>query len=496
MKRLPGVLAALIALGTCLAVAWASQSVFERIPHLEDEFANLWEAEVMADGQIAQPSPPFPRSFMVPFVVDYEGLRFGKYPPGWPALLSLGLVLGVPWLVNALLAGAAAWLTFRLGSRLAGPGVGVLAALLVATSPMFLLLSASLMSHALSVFLTLALTLGWLDSALAERAPPGLPRALPVAVAGLSLGLLALTRPLTALCVGLPFGVHGLWILARGRRPARRTVLAVGLIAFATAGLLLVWQWALTGDALNNLYALWWPYDRIGFGPGHGVTETGHTLNLARMNTKFSLRVGRHDLFGWPFLSWIFAPIGLLALRRRLEAWLLAALLPVLILIYAAYWVGAWLYGPRYYIEALGALAVLSAAGIAALAGWLGSAPLKRWRPLSVSALVLVLMALNVGFYLPARLRQMTGLYGMTRAASLPLESLSLGKALVIVHPAESWTEYGALLPLTPPFSDGELLLAYTRGSEQDTALAQAYADRPVYHYYLGAPARLVPLAR
>jgi len=496
MKRLTPVVALVIAAGACLAAAWASQSVFERIPHLEDEFANLWEAQVMADGQIAQPSPSFPRSFMVPFVVDYEGLRFGKYPPGWPALLSLGVLLGAPWLVNALLAGASAWLTYRLGSRLAGPGVGLLASLLVATSPMFLLLSASLMSHALSVFLTLALTLGWLDGVLADRTLPRLPRALPIAVAGLSLGLLALTRPLTAVCVGLPFGVHGLWILTRGGRSAKRAVLAVGLLAFATAGLLLAWQSALTGDPLGNLYALWWPYDRVGFGPGHGVTETGHTLSLARINTKFSLRVGRHDLFGWPFLSWIFAPIGLLALRRRLEAWLLAVLLPVLVLVYAAYWVGAWLYGPRYYIEALGAMAVLSAAGIAALAGWLGSAPLKRWRSLSVSALVLVLLALNVGFYLPARLHQMTGLYGMTRAASLPLESLSLGKALVIVHPAQSWTEYGSLLPLTPPFADGDLLLAYTRGSEQDARLARTFADWPVYHYYLEAPARLIPVER
>jgi 4-amino-4-deoxy-L-arabinose transferase-like glycosyltransferase len=496
VRRLPGLLAALIAVGACLTAAWASQAVFDRIPHLEDEFANLWEAEVMTDGQIAQPSPSFPRSFLVPFVVDYQGLRFGKYPPGWPALLSLGIHLGVPWLVNALLAGAAAWLTFRLGSRLAGPGVGLLAALLIATSPMFLLLSASLMSHALSVFLTLAVTLGWLDGVLAERTPPGLPRALPIAVAGLCLGLLALTRPLTAVAVGLPFGIHGLWILARGRRPAKRAALAIGLLAFATAGLLLVWQWALTGDPLRNPYVLWWAYDRIGFGPGHGVTEAGHTLNLARINTKFSLRIGQHDLFGWPFLSWVFAPFGLLALRRRLEAWLLAALLPVLVLIYAAYWVGAWLYGPRYYVEALGALAVLSAAGIAGLAGWLGSTPLQRWRSLTVSAWVLVLLALNAAFYLPARLRQMTGLYGMTRAASLPLESLSLGKALVIVHPAQSWTEYGALLPLTPPFADSDLLLAYTRGTAQDTRLAQTYTDRPVYHLYLGAPARLIPVAR
>ena len=496
MRRIADGLALLIAIGACMAAAWASRSVFERIPHLEDEFANLWEAEVMADGAISLPSPEFPRSFMVPFVVDYEGLRFGKYTPGWPAVLSLGVRLGAPWLVNALLAGAATWLTYRLGSRFGGQAVGLLAAVLVATSPMFLLLSASLMSHTLSVFLTLTLTLGWLDGVAAVPRQPRLPRAVPIVVAGLSLGLLALTRPLTAVGVGLPFGFHGAWLLLRGRREAKRAVLTVGALALVVAGLLLIWQWALTGDALRNPYTLWWPYDRIGFGPGHGVMEGGHTLNQARINTKFSLRVGQHDLYGWPYLSWIFAPIGLLALRRRADAWLMAGLLPSLILVYAAYWVGAWVYGPRYYVEALGAFSVLSAAGIAALAGWLGLRAPRRLRSLSVSALVLVLLALNVGLYLPARLEQMTGLYDMNLAARNRLQAMAPAKALIIVHPASIWTEYGTLLTLTPPFAEGELLLAYTRGSDQDLRLVQSYADRPAYEYYPGNPGRLVPVER
>ena len=62
---------------SALASAVVSDHVFERIPHIEDEFANLWQAEVMADGQITLPSPPYPRSFLVPFVVDYQGSRFG-----------------------------------------------------------------------------------------------------------------------------------------------------------------------------------------------------------------------------------------------------------------------------------------------------------------------------------------------------------------------------------------------------------------------------------
>jgi hypothetical protein len=282
--------------------------------------------------------------------------------------------------------------------------------------------------------------------------------------------------------------------MLRGTPRSRRAVLAVGVLAAGLAALVLVWQWALAGDPLRNLYTLWWPYDRIGFGPGHGVAEAGHSLNLARINTRFSLRVGRHDLFGWPYVSWIFAPVGLLAWRRRVEAWLLASPLPVLVLLYALYWVGAWLYGPRYYIEALGALAVLSAAGITALAGQWTPVKRRRWRGIGVGAVVLTLLFLNIGFYLPARLRQMTGLYDMRRADGQPLEALALDRALVIVHPLTSWTQYGALLRLTPPFADGDLLLAYTRGTETDRKLAQAYADRPVFHYYPGDPPRLVPI--
>jgi len=496
LKRIADGLALVLAIGACVAAAWASQAVFDRIPHLEDEFANLWEAEVMADGAISEPSPEYPRSFMVPFVVDYDGLRFGKYTPGWPAVLSLGARFGAPWLVNALLAGAATWLTYRLGSRFGGQGVGLVAALLTATSPMFLLLSASLMSHTLSVLLTLTLTLGWLDGV---AAPPGrsrLPRALPVIVAGLSLGLLALTRPLTAVGVGLPFGVHGAWLLLRGARESRRAVLSAGALALIVAALLLVWQWALTGDALRNPYTLWWPYDRIGFGAGYGVAEGGHTLNQARINTKFSLRVGQHDLYGWPYLSWIFAPIGLLALRKRGDAWLLAGLLPSLILVYAAYWVGAWVYGPRYYVEALGAFSALSATGIAAMAGWLSSRAPSRLRSLGVSGLVLALLTMNVGLYLPARLQQMTSLYAMNLAARDRLQAAAPAKALIIVHPERAWTEYGTLLTLTPPFAESELLLAYTRGAEQDLSLALSFLDRPAYAYYPGDPGRLVSIAR
>ena len=226
-KRVATACALLLAFGAAAAAVYVSDVVFERMPHVEDEFANLWQAEIMAHGRLWIELPPEPTSFLVPFVVDFDGRRFGKYPPGWPALLALGAAVGAPYLVNAVLAGIAVWLTFRLGTRLAGEAAGALAALLVATSPMILMLSGSLMSHLWTVVLTLAWMLAWFDLFPLDRSSPGRPTSVLAGVAGLSLGVLALTRPLTALGVALPFVPAAVWQVARGGREARRRLLVV-----------------------------------------------------------------------------------------------------------------------------------------------------------------------------------------------------------------------------------------------------------------------------
>jgi 4-amino-4-deoxy-L-arabinose transferase-like glycosyltransferase len=486
-----------LAMLTMVGCAFIAKGVYQRIPHIEDEFAILWEAEVMAGGEIALPSPAEPRAFLVPFVVDHEGLRFGKYPPGWPAALSLGSRIDAPWLVNSVLAGFVVWLIYRLGMKFGGPKVGLLAAFLSALSPMFLILSGSLMSHTFSLLITLAFTLAWLDLFPFDKARPvsETPAAVLVAVAGLSLGLLLLTRPLTAVGVALPFGIHGIRLLLRGNPRDRKALLIIGGFVIFCALLLLIWQAALTGDPLRNPYTLWWPYDRLGFGPGVGVTETGHNAYWGYWNTIYSLRSGQHDLYGWPYLSWIFLPFGLFALRRKRMAWLVLATFPVLVGLYFFYWVGAWLYGPRYYVEALPAISIFSAAGIVWLAGWVGDTrSWIRFRRPAILGILLILAALNLRYYLPLRLEMMASLNNMSREHQQPFELIDLEHALVIVHPQQSWTEYGTLLTLGEPFSDRDLLLVYSRGTIGDQRLMSQFPDYEIYHYFPGDPGEFYPV--
>ena len=147
-------------------------------------------------------TPAERRAFWQPFVLDYGGNRFGKYTPGWPLLLAIGVALGQPWLVNALLAALAVALTYRLGREIYDPATGLVAALLTAISPTFLLLSGSLMSHTASLFWGVLLIYALWRLTRHVQARWAL-------LGGIALGMLIITRPLTAVGLFLPFALAG-----------------------------------------------------------------------------------------------------------------------------------------------------------------------------------------------------------------------------------------------------------------------------------------------
>ena len=498
-------LALVMSLVGILATYLVTVQIFEGIPHIEDEFAYVWQADLVAKGHLTMPSPPDSPSFLVPFVIDHNGVRFGKYPPGWPVLLGIGVFLGARSLVNPLLAGLAIWLTYVLAKKIMGETVGLLAAGLTVSSPFFLMNSGSLLSHTFGLVLTIGFVLAWLDSFGDRHLPP---KKLSTLTAAGTLGVLAITRPWTALAVGLPFGLYSLFLLVRGDGQIRRHLLAMGVILAVFGSLFFLWQYAVTGDVLLDPYTLWWPYDKIGFGQGYGVTEQGHTLRQAYINTRFSIRAGFRDLFGWGAYSWIFLPFGLVAmiLRRNWRALLASSTIICLILLYLAYWVGSWLFGPRYFLEGLFSLTLLSGVGIAFLAGW-PIGPEERWRsyqgwkrlrPLLLTAFLALLVSGNLLFYTPIRMHTMQALYGIERADMEPFlspQAQELAPALVIVH-SKKWMSYGALLELEDPELDTPFIFAYSRGPRGDSQLADDFPLRSIYHYYPEDPYHLYTAPR
>jgi 4-amino-4-deoxy-L-arabinose transferase-like glycosyltransferase len=279
-----------------------SRAVFERLPRLEDEVAYLFQAEVFARGDIVidRPTPNTP--FWKPFVVDHSsGKRFSKYTPGWSAWLALGVNTGEPWVVNAFFAMLTVIVTFRLGSEIFNRDVGLIAAALLAFSPIALLLSGTLMGHTSALFFATLFMYAYWRIVKPSRHPLrwGI-------LAGFALGMLMINRPLSAIAVALPFVLWSVIRLAQALISDRprfvrllMPLVTLSMVALFIALAIPVYNYLATGDPTTNLYTLVWAYDRVGFGPGYGRSEAGHSLERGIAFARYDLSLLAADLFGW-----------------------------------------------------------------------------------------------------------------------------------------------------------------------------------------------------
>lgn len=464
--------------------------MFEQLPRSEDEVAYLFQAKVLADNRLTVPSPLYADAFWSPFVVDYEGRRFGKYPIGWPLLLSVGIRFGVPWLVNAVLAtvtlallGLLGYL-YYCGGKAAEPCflVPIVAVGLGVVTPGFLLLSSSLLSHTASLFWVTVALVGLYQTTAARRW-----RGVYSLAAGGALGATFITRPFAALGVGLAMGGFILFLLLRRE-------MSVSLLLWMVAGglavsmLLPIFWWAAVGEPFFNAYVLVWPYDRIGFGSDIG--PHGYTLQDAIfINTRLKLVALATGLFGWPgWSNLIFLPVPFLARQANRWDWLLLSMISGLIFVHIFYWAFGGVDGgfPRYYYAALPALLLLTARGIEICRRWLrrfATSPGQNVIAAGLPAgIVLALIAYNLAWTLPPLLAAQKGKYGITSAPLQAVEQAGVEvPALILVKDVESWRDFAAPFAANSPTLDGPVLYAIDWGQDYHWALRAFFAERTCY---------------
>ena len=511
-RRATALVALSLALVAFVAAAGVSSRVFDRVPHVEDEVAFVFQARTIATGRLTADAPPRPEFFSAPFILVRDGRWFGKYTPGYPAVLALGVLVGRPWLVNPLAGALAVALLVLLGRRLYGLGTAALAGALLVASPFFLLQAGSLMSHVVSLCWTLGFLL--LFEAARRRRSAWLALA-----AGVALGALFITRPMTAVGIGLPFAVWAVSDVARERRRLRAYIpMLIGFLPFTL--LLLGWNQRTTGDPFKSAYQLWWSFDTIGFGDGIGIYGH-HSVRDGWRYTRINLASLRDYLFGWPGNLALLPPLlaasvaaGLQAGRvtRKLrrgpallggtdETWdlVLVATVASLILVHLAYPTPGQMYGPRYYFEALGPLALLSARGLLHVSAVLGqlARPLARdpaRAPRIATALTLAFVAGLFAYGDTHFTRSEFGMFedwNTINAAGLRrVEAARLNHAVVFVT-ANAWPDYAPFFTQNRVTLDGNIVFALDLGDQRDGQLLARYPGRSAWRYRDG---QLTPL--
>jgi hypothetical protein len=467
-------------------------------PRIIDATSYFLEGRVLSHGHFAWSVPTPSASFRGRFLLFSEPNKLAViFPPGFPLLLAAGFRVGAPLVVGPVLAGGLVAATYALARELAfdrqeaeRQAISLLAAVLSIVCVALRYHTADTMAHGASALgITLALAAALFGARTTTR--------LPWLLAGLAVGWVVCTRPVSSFAIG---GV----VLVLACRHRRVRAFAVGTLPGVL--FLLLASHAQTGRWFASPQAAYYAVSdgppgcfRYGFGAGVGCLEEHKDFVLSRMPHGYgllaavltTLRRLRSHLFDVANLE----PLALLALvplRRRPtapaqsdSAQVAFAVVVGQILAYAPFYFDGDYPGggARFFADVLPIEHALLACGVALV---FRSVPFFR-RALAVVALALLGFAVHGAFEHEALAK---------RDGGRPMYDVEDGRAankgLLFFD-----TDHGFNLSYDPYADPGrEILAARLHGDDHDHLLVDRL-EHPPAHVYRNEPKRglVVPWA-
>ena len=427
--------AASVVLSICALILYAitARFVFGGRPLLIDEIAQVFQARQFAQGRIAGVLDSVPELFSAPHLVERNGQVFSQFPPGGPAVLSLGILVGAQWLVVPLCGALTVWFFVAFARRVEAdrPGVSLLASLLFAFAPFMIFMSGSQMNHVptlLGICAALAAVERATAAGFSERS-----RATYALLCGLALGFAATVRPVDAAAFALPIAIWLIWYALRDREMIV-PLIASGVGVAIPVGLMFWFNARTTGAPLLFGYeALWGKGHELGFhaapwGVAHTPARGVELVNI------YFLQLQTY-LFETPVPSLVgcIVALSLVPRLRRMDGVLLTGS-ALLVLLYFAYWHNGFYLGPRFFVCLLPVLALWTARCFAEWRARWGSGAFYRVFVATATASVFVSLA----FSIPLRAREhRTLLRPMRWDVAAAARAAGVHDAIVFVR--ESW---------------------------------------------------------
>ena len=462
----------------------------------DDEAIYRFTADLIASGSIAAPRPPehlfWDRAFMV---IDEH--MYGQYFLGWPAVLAVFKRLGLEELAGCLCAALTVPPLYLSSRRLGGPLAARVTAALFVLSPMLMIGSATLMSHASCLCAN-----AWAFWFFLRAKEPD-SKAWESGAFALLVSIAFFIRPFTtlALCTGLVV----LWLADVVKGQAKLQKLALfGVISGVMATLFFAANYALTGDPFFVPYqrAMQYVLDnhyRFGyFGPQTDLQVVGMVIEegtfakwLASL-LRYSYAIG-----GWP-IGFLFLPFA--RGRNMSVVWLM-------LVSYIGFHVlttdgGVDPFGPPHFYELSLPFLILSGNGVSRLHSWAASHRSSfphDWiaaLPLAMVAALLITSALG---FTTMRLGTVHKLTDSVRRPLLAIEGAGIHDAILFrsgPHATFCDSAPARHFVFWPPYNDpnleADVLWANHLSVEWDKALiAEHFPGRKGYIYFWENPCRL-----
>ncbi len=476
---LPAIIVAAVA-------SFFSVMVYERHAHIPDEVSYLLNAKYFAAGMLSMAPPPVPAAFDIDLMQITSGRWYSPMPPGWPVMLSLGVRLGVGWLVNPLLAGLNVILAYLFLREIYPTRVARLALLLLSASPWYLYMGMNFMTHMLSLTAALGAAL-----AVARLLRTG--RLAWAWIGGVAIGALSLVRPLEGLVMAVLLGI---WSLTSrtSRRPRLNTAL-LAAASIAVAALTLPYNRALTGNMFESPLSLYATThygpgtNDLGFGSNRGWGWTGldpfqgHDVVDAAINTGFNIFAVNVELFGWASGSLLFILLLASWKPRSPDHLMVAAILGV-VLAHGLYWFsGGPDFGARYWFLTIVPLVALTARAINEHGppGTPDAATVPVWRARAL-ATAFILSMISLTTFVPWRAVDKYHHYRRMRPDVRELaRSHSFGRSLVLIE-GKRHPDFAGAAVYNPVNLDADApIYAWARSPSVAAEARAAFPGRPVW---------------
>jgi hypothetical protein len=321
-----------------LVTVLVSYYTLDTFPNSSDEYVYVYQGQTMSEGRLTDKAHPLAIFFHFNHVAQKDGVRVGRFPPGWPIFLAAACYAGVPvYLVNPLLGLISLILFYRLAKMLYSEQVALWSLLVMAISSYFIFTSASFFSHTSCMLMVLAFV--YCIYKFRES------RSLwYMVLAGFFIGMVITIRYYTAVLIFIPF----FFFMVKEYRVKAITIFFwMGLGCFPCLALLLIYNHSITGNFF--LPVTMWAYEdeSLGFVRGH------------------SLLKGMEHLVRWAlmFLYWCSPAMLILyvwflikKIRNTSKRWIHPEDYAFLLLTtgyFFYYEIGGNQYGPRFLFEAL-----------------------------------------------------------------------------------------------------------------------------------------------
>jgi hypothetical protein len=497
-------LAAALAVGGGLLVLLVATRLFPYHSLNHDEGVYLQQAAMLLDGRVFL-RPPVAEAYRPWFFVETpDGALYSKYAPVPAVMFAVGELLGGYRLALAGIAAANLALTYTLVAGVFDRRRGLLAAVFLLTSPLFLIESSVFLPYAPTTLLNLAFAVAYFH---ARRT--GSPRA--AAVAGLAVGMAFFARPYTAVLFATPFIVHALWTLRGLDRAVVARQAATAALGLVGVGVALGYNALTTGDPLVFPYEAFAPRDGLGFGHREILAYSRqYTPELAlRVNGRVLAILFGEWVAAGP-VGTLLAAVGVAGLLRRLyrdrsadpRRLVLAGLFVSVAVGNVYFWGNLNVLGdlgqandglvanlgPYYHFDLLVPTAAFAAHGAvtggervrATLAARVPGAARRRRIGVAVAVLCLLAFAVPAATALADPVERNAEVTETYRSAYAPVDGIEDGSLVFLPTPYGDWMNHPFQALRNDPDFDGDVVYALR---ERQFDVVDAHPGRTLYRY-------------